>query len=178
MRDRWRTVLTWVSLLTIPHLAWAVPTAANGPRARLEGLILTTNGRAASGHRVQLIDSQAGRVVGEATTSDDGLYAFRDLPAGSYALGIENPEGLAAPVAAPPVKLSNGQLARRDIKLMESSQEQVNQAATANYGLGIWWAGLSTPAKIWTIVGIVTAAWITYEALSDNDEAQGSAFTP
>src|SRR6185295_6497427 len=106
-----------------------------------------------------------GATVARAGTSDEGLYAFHDLPAGSYSLGIENPEGHMAPVAAPPVRLTQGGLARRDVKLLGADPGVRDAAGRDNYAVGMWWAGLSTPAKVWTIVGGLVIVGITVAAI-------------
>ena len=116
--------------------------------------MLGVDGRPAAEMRVHLIDGQ-GRDVAQAATSEDGLYSFKDLPSGEYSLGIENAEGQMAPVAAPPVRLGQGELARRDLKLMQADPAAVNAATAANYGMGTWWASLTPAAKAWTVVAIV-----------------------
>jgi hypothetical protein len=122
-----------------------------------------------------LIDRQGEDVV-QAVSDSEGVYSFRGLEAGRYSLGIELPRGLVAPVAAPPVELRGGRLARRDVKLLESGPEQAAVATGANYGFGLWWAGLSPSARAWTIVGMVAVAGVTVLALTDDDDTPASAF--
>lgn len=143
---------------------------ARGASSRLEGLLVGVDGRAASSMTVQLIDER-GAVVDRARVADDGLYSFAAVAPGSYSLGIETADGYAAPVAAPPVRLDGGVLARRDLKLMRADPTRVSSAAGGNYGLGVWWAGLPTSAKVWVVVGIVTFAGITWAALDDEEDA-------
>jgi hypothetical protein len=164
-------ILTLVAA-TLPAVA-----IAGSLGARIEGRVLGVDGRPAAGHRVHLIDD-GGRSVAQAATSNEGIYAFKDLAAGSYGLGIEGVNGEAAPVAAPAVKLGNGELGRRDIRLMQAEPGRIEAATQANYGVGMWWAGLSPAAKVWTIIGIVAVAGVTAAALSDDDESDASPSEP
>jgi hypothetical protein len=80
-------------------------------------------------------------------------------------------------VAAPPTDLVAGERLRRDVRLVTAAEAGAAQASAANYGLGMWWAGLSTPAKIWTVIGIVAVVGITAAAVdSDDDEDDASPF--
>jgi hypothetical protein len=163
-----------LQLLAAPAVA---AIAAGGRGAVLEGLVVGVDGTAARAHRVHLIDGQ-GRDVAQSTTTSDGAYSFRAVAPGSYALGVENPAGLIAAVAAPPLELGRADLARRDIRLLEGDLGQASAQVQANYGLGQWWAGLSSAAKVWTIIGIVAVVGITIAALDDDDddEEPASAF--
>jgi hypothetical protein len=145
--------------------------------ARLEGLVLGADGRRADGFRIHLIDAQ-GAVASSATSTVKGTYSFKEVTPGSYALGIESPEGWVAAVDAPPVRLGDGELARRDVRLVQSNAGAINQATGANYGLGMWWAGLSPAAKAWTIVGIIAVVGVTFAALDDDDDAEEDAASP
>jgi hypothetical protein len=136
--------------------------------ARLEGLLLDADGRAAEGYTVHLINAD-GKDLAQADASEQGLYSFQDLPAGEYSLGIENREGQFAPVAAPAVKLGESELARRDLKLLRADNETMNMAAGTNYGLGMWWSGLTPAAKTWTFVAITVVAGITWAAFDEDD---------
>jgi hypothetical protein len=128
------------------------------------------DGRAAAGHRIHLI-AAGGEDLGRSAVGEDGCYSFARLDAGQYSLGVEMPDGTLAPVAAPPVRLGHDELARRDLKLVTSDADMTNAALQANYGLGQWWNGLSTPGKAWTIMAIIVAASLTYEALDDETRA-------
>jgi len=151
-------------------LLWvASPVLAGADGARLEGLLLGVDGRPAAAMTVHLIDTP-GRDLAQAATSDDGVYSFKDLPAGEYSLGVESPEGGMAPVAAPPVRLTSGELARRDLKLMQADAVSVNAATGANYGMGAWWASLTPAAKAWTVVAVLAVVGITAAALSTENE--------
>jgi hypothetical protein len=128
------------------------------------------DGRAASEYRVHLIDSD-GDDIRQAVTDPDGLYSFRDLPAGEYTVGVESPGGQVAPLYGPPIRLAEDELARRDLKLLQTDAGEMGRAAGSNYGLGVWWASLSTAAKIWVIVGGVVVVAITVAALDDEPSA-------
>jgi hypothetical protein len=122
-----------VARLVLATLVLAVaPAQAEAGGARLEGYLLGVDGRAASGYKVHLIDGE-GQDVAQSSTSDEGVYRFRDVTAGAYSLGIESPEGRMAPVAAPPVRLSADELARRDIKLVESGDAERETVERENY---------------------------------------------
>jgi hypothetical protein len=164
-----RTVILSLALWVFP-----APVALAGSEARLEGRVLDLDGRPADGFRVHLIDGQ-GEEIALSETDADGVYSFPQVPAGNYGIGVANAEGQVAPVAGPPLRLADGQLARRDLKLVQTDVTTRQQTANANYSLGMWWAGLSTPAKTGLIVAVVVAAWVTIEALSsDNNERAAS----
>jgi len=148
-------------------------TAAPSPVA-LEGRILAVDGRAATGHTVVLVDA-AGTPVARATTDAEGDYAFGSVPAGDYAVGVETPAGELAPMAAPPVRLGD-RPERRDLKLMQASSAGAQLGA--DYGLGMWWAGLSPAGKTWVVVAVVAAVGLTYAALDDDDEPAASPSDP
>jgi hypothetical protein len=159
--------LTMVALLvgSIPSIVGAEPGGA-----RIEGLLIDVEGRAASGYTVHLIDEQ-GSDVAAASASDSGVYSLRNLPEGEYSIGIESPDGRMAPVASSTVRVSGNQLARRDIKLMQASADARQSAVGENYSIGMWWAGLSPQAKVWTVVGAVVVLGITIAAIDDEDDA-------
>ena len=161
---------TIASLTIFALLLWIAPapTLAMEGSARLEGMLLDTDGRAADGYTVHLIGAD-GKAQAKTSASEQGIYSFRDLPAGEYSLGIENRDGQFAPVAAPTVKLGENELARRDLKLLRADNETMNMAAGANYGLGMWWSGLTPAAKTWTVVAITVVAGISWAAF-DEDE--------
>lgn len=172
MNSPFRTLSAVATIFAL--FAWVVsPALARGDGARLEGLLLGVDGRPAADMRVHLIDDQ-GSDLAQADTSEDGIYSFKDLPAGDYSLGIENAEGQMAPVAAPPVHLGQGELARRDLKLMEGNATAQLNATEDNGGLGIWWASLSPAAKVWTGVAILAVGVITWSALDEDDPSPGS----
>ena len=144
----------------------ALAAGANG--ARLEGLVLGLDGRAAADHCIHLIDAE-GEDIARSTVGEDGLYSFTGLDANHYSLGVELPDGTFSPVVAPPVRLGRGELARRDVKLLNSNSDMTDSALQANYGLGSWWSGLSAGGKSWTIIGVLVAAGLIYRALDDDE---------
>lgn len=165
------------ALITTLAVVLAVsPVSAMGVQggATLEGLVVGVDGTPAAGYRVHLID-ESGRPTAEATADEDGLYSFTGVPAGDYALGIENPGGQMAPVAAPPMRLGDNELARRDLKLMSADEQGTQSAMRGNYSLGRWWAGLTPAAKAWTVVALVVVVGVTVALLNDNE---ASVFEP
>lgn len=164
---------TSVARLTLFSLVLCIAPLHAAPAARIEGRLLGIDGLPASGMRLHLIDG-AGRDVARSETDSAGVYTFRDLRPGEYGLGIEDPSGRVAPVAAPAVRVAGGELARRDLKLARADAATREAALGANYGMGIWWAGLSVAAKTWVVVAIVVAAGLTYAALDDDDEPTAS----
>ena len=170
----YRTLKSLAAYTTLFSLVlWVAPPptlAAGGGGARLEGLVVRLDGHAAAGHRIHLVGA-AGEDLAQSAVGEEGLYSFAGLGAGQYSLGVEMPDGTLAPVAAPPVRLDDDELARRDLKLVTSDADTTSAALQANYGLGQWWNGLTTPGKAWTIMAIIVAASLVYEALDDETEA-------
>jgi len=160
-------------ILVVSVLPGAV--SSTGVDARLEGRVLGVDGRPASGYRIHLIGDE-GHDVAQASVDGSGIYSFSDLGPGEYSLGVESPSGAVAPVAAQPIRLGSRELARRDIKLLESDPTTVNGVLAANPSLGMWWGERTTAAKIWTIIGIVAVVGITAVAL--DDEKDTSPVTP
>ncbi len=161
-----------VSTLLVLALELAqAPPRANAGSARLEGFLINVDGRAASGFRVHLIDSR-GEDVAQATTSDRGVYAFRDLSAGTYSLGVENTEGRIAPVAAAGLRLGSDELARRDIKLMQTDNAAADDSDDATPGgFGVYWAGLPPAVRASAVVGFFVVIGLTLGALDDESNA-------
>jgi hypothetical protein len=168
MSQRFETTIASLTILAILLWIAPAPALASAGNGRLEGLLLDTNGEAASGFTVHLIDED-GNSLASADASDQGLYSFKDLPAGQYSLGIENREGQFAPVSSPPVRIGDDELARRDLKLLQADGALMNSAAEANYGLGMWWSGLTPAAKTWTVVAIVVIGGITWAAFDEDN---------
>lgn len=167
------------STLAVALVVWILPSPieASDRPARLEGQVVGLDGQLADGFQVHLIDED-GAEVATAETDDRGVYSFDRVEAGRYGLGVGNPEGQLAPVAGPPIDLQGGQLARRDLKLLQTSEPRRQDLAGVNPSVGTWWAGLSTPAKAWTVVAIVVAAWFTYEALKSDEAAAEQPASP
>jgi hypothetical protein len=168
MRNRVESTIACLTILAL--LIWIAPAPALAVEgsSRLEGLMLDTTGKAASGFKVHLIGAD-GQALARTDASEQGIYSFKDLPAGEYSLGIENGEGQFAPVAAPAIRLGENELARRDLKLLQADGATMNMAAEANYGLGMWWSGLTPAAKTWTVVAITVIAGITWAAFDEDD---------
>lgn len=169
-----RRCLAFVSVLALLCSA-ATPAVATPPDGRLEGRVVGPDGRPATGYGVLLIDD-AGAVRGRAITSDEGLYHFPAVAPGAYGLGLETPEGGAAPVMAPATEISAGQLVRRDVKLIAAEEIGPLPSDRVHHGLGIWWAGLSPAAKVAVVVGGLVLLGIGIEELDDDD--QGQAVSP
>jgi len=172
-----RAIRPFIALtVVIALLLWATPSPieASASPARLEGQVVGLDGRPAEGFQVHLIDAD-GAEVATAETDDGGVYSFEQVEAGQYGLGVGNPQGQLAPVAGPPIDLADGQLARRDLKLVQTDAPRRQELSGVNPSVGSWWAGLSTPAKAWVVVAIVVAAWFTYEALKSEDEQEQPA---
>ena len=171
MRIRVRSIVASATILVLLVCCSPVPAVAQEAGARLEGLLLDIDGRAADGFRVHLIDAN-GREVADSAANAEGLYSFRGLPSGEYSLGVENTEGQMAPLNGPPIRLGDGELARRDLKLLAADDDATKRAVGANYGLGVWWAGLTKAAKTWVIVGTVLVVFIGANALDDDGGGQ------
>jgi hypothetical protein len=150
----------------------ALPVAAGTTASRLGGLggtLVGLDGRPAVGHHVLLLDA-GGRTVARALTSAKGSYGFEEVVPGTYALGVENPAGLRAPVAGAPTTLRAGATERRDVRLYQTDPELVPPPAST----GQWWSGLSGAGKTWVVVGTVAIVAIALASL-DEDDAETSA---
>jgi hypothetical protein len=84
------------------------------------------------------------------------------------------PDGTMAPVAAPPLQLGSQELVRRDVELLTSNTETTRATLQADSGLGKWWRDLPALGKTWTIVGIVGAGMLIYQAVDDESPASPS----
>ncbi len=146
------------------------PVAIAGVPGRIEGFVLGLDGRPAADYRVHLIE-RTGAEAALAITDSRGQYSVREVPAGEYALALESQDGQVAPVLTP-VRLAAGELRRYDLRLLQAEPEEVEEAAESTGGLGAWWAGLSTAAKVWIIVGSVAVVGVTYAAVTDDDNEQ------
>ncbi len=170
MRHSWKTTVSSLTLLAL--VAAIVPVAQAAGGAKLAGTLIQPDGRPAAGYHVHLIDS-GGEAIAKSKTGERGSYSFKGLATDEYSLGIENPNGQMAPVMAAPLHLRSGDHADLNVKMLEGGPGA--QGPSGNYALGIWWAGLSTPAKVWTIVGTLAVVGITASAL-DDEEDDGSPF--
>ncbi len=157
---------------------WLVPTGVRADGAAvLEGLVLDVDGRPAVGYRVHLIGDE-GRAVADALTSEDGLYAFAEVPSGRYSMGIETPEGDRAPVLAPPMRVARNQLARRDLKLVQADEATLNRATTTNSSLGLWFRELGPGGRIGLGIALAAIVYTIVEALDDDSSASPMVMTP
>jgi len=172
-----KRVRVLVNLSVAALLLTLAPPHASAAGARLEGYLLGVDGRAATGHRVHLIDRE-GHDVAQAPATDEGIYRFRDLTPGAYSVGIETPQGKFAPVVAAPVRLRADELARRDIKLMRApgTPQPVAGSGMQNQSAGVWWAGLSPGLKALTIIGGFVVVGLTIAALDSDSENPATLF--
>jgi carboxypeptidase family protein len=150
-----------------------ITSASAGAPGRIEGLVVGLDGRAAASYRVHLIEP-SGAEAASAVTDTKGLYSVPSIAAGEYGLALESADGRVAPVSRP-VRIAAGQLARYDVRLLQAEPEEAEEAAEAGGGLGAWWAGLSTAAKVWIIVGSVAVVGVTYVAVTDDDNNEQEA---
>ncbi len=171
-----RTLRRSLALLSaVAVLLMALPVGAAPATARIEGLVIGLDGRPAVEYRVHLIDSAGSETAG-AVTDRRGTYALHDLLAGEYALALESPEGQVAPVTTP-VRLGRGELRRHDLRLLQAEPAEADAAAASSGGLGSWWAGLSTAAKVWVIVGSAAVVGVTYAAITDDNSEEPASPT-
>jgi len=174
MRTTFRSAACHFTILALVLAVSPAPMRAALPGgAGLDGIVVGLDGRPAAGYEVHLIDP-AGNPAATSTTGADGQYGFSDVPAGEYGLAVENAAGGVAPVLGPPVRLGRGELARRDLKLLQGDPA-TQPAFSANYSAGQWWASLSPAAKAWTVVAIVVVVGVTAQLLTDDD---ASPFDP
>ena len=147
-----------------------IPALADERPARLEGLVVDAQGRAAAGATVYLFDD-AGATRAEAVASPEGLYSLSNLAAGHYGMSVRTTEGILAPVAAAPVRVAQGELVRRDLKLVEADAATVDRALAANYSFGSWFGGLTGAEKAGVIVGFIAVGALVYTAFEDDEPA-------
>jgi hypothetical protein len=169
---------TWTRIvagpLAVALFVAAGPSAVASPSgARLSGVLIETDGRAAQGYTVHLIDA-AGAAAASSRTGRGGRFEFEGLAAGEYGMGIENPAGQMAPVLAPPVLLSAGRDSRRDVRLVATDPQARETGASGAPAVGIWWAGLTPAAKAWMIAGAVVVLGVTVSALQSESSASPS----
>jgi hypothetical protein len=165
-----------VALLCAAAIACAALPAGAAPpaRGRIEGLVIGLDGRTARGYRVHLIDRE-GSESALAVTDGHGIYSLSDVAPGAYAMAVESPEGRVAPIATP-VRLGRGELRRHDLRLVEAPPADADAAASSG-GLGSWWAGLSTAAKVWVIAGSAAVIGVTWAAIADDDDEEPASPT-
>lgn len=169
-----RTVTACTVVLAL--LFSGLPALGAPSPARIEGLVLEPGGAPAAGYQVMLVEP-AGRAVATATTDERGLYSFREVAGGTYAMGLRDPAGALAPVLAEPVEVAQGSLVRRDIAL-RTVQPAVAERAAANYGLGEWWVSRTRGEKTITIVGLVSGLVLLYFLLEDDNKTTEDGASP
>ena len=169
-----RRLTTFIVLLAFSLVS--LPTSAAPAPARIEGLVVDPGGTPAAGYEVVLVEP-SGQAVAAATTDPRGLYSFRDVADGSYAMGLRDPRGEIAPVIAEPVNVAPGALVRRDIALRAVDPAIADQAAI-NYGLGEWWVSRTKTEKTIVVAGFVGGLVLIYFLLEDDDETKASPSSP
>ena len=71
----------------------------------------------------------------------------------------------------------NEEIVRNNYSANNKLSPSIGRATPAHYGLGQWWSEITTPAKIWTVIGILGVIGITAAAL-DDDEDDASPVLP
>lgn len=132
----------------------------------LHGRLVGTDGRSAAGYRVRLLDP--GGRASECRTSADGRYRFEGLTAGPHGIAIVDPTGAESPMQVAELRLPDGTMTRADFKLLESRRPE--DAGPRGTVAGSWWGGLTTPAKVWTALVIVSAGVLVAAGLDDDEE--------
>jgi len=166
-----RTISRTVACSTIlTMLLWTTLAVAAGGTGRLDGLVLGTDGKPAVGSTVHLIDGDGKSRRAEVDV--EGRYSLADVPAGSYSIGIETAAGQVGPVVAPPVRIDEGHLVRRDVKLANATPQLVDQAVQGNYSFGSWFSGLGTGAQAGVVLGFLVAAYGAVELIDDDDNKE------
>jgi len=173
MNRNWTRVPAGCAALALIAAAAVPPVAASPAGARLSGVLIETDGRAARGYTVHLIDA-TGVPAARSTTTRGGRFEFAGLAAGEYGMGIESPTGQMAPVLAPPVRLAAGAAERRDVRLVAAEAQARDAGASGAPAVGIWWAGLTPAAKAGMIAGAVVVLGITVSALQGESNASPS----
>jgi hypothetical protein len=169
MRKALKSAVVYMTILALCVVISPAGAFAAEANSTIGGTIVGVDGRSALGYTVHLID-ETGTVIQQVTTDESGAYTFVDVPVGSYGVGIETPDGMMAPVAAPPIRVGAGDAVLRDIKLVEADAQTANQVATSNPAVGGWWGGLSGIAKAGVIVGLGAVTYGVVEAFDDDDD--------
>lgn len=167
MRRTIRLVAARVTIVSLLLYLVPISTLAAGSGARVEGLVIDFDGRPAEASTVYLIDRD-GQPRAQVGTDQDGMYSFVDVAAGEYGMGVQTADGVAAPVSGPPLRLDDGQLVRRDVKLVEADAQMVQQTSGMNYAGG-WWSNMSGGEKVGAAIGIIVFIALVIEAFSSED---------
>ena len=177
MNETVRSVAARLTVLSLLVSLVPVAALASEPLARVEGLVVGADGHPPPGSTVYLFDAQ-GRTRASSTVAEDGRYSLRDLAPGEYGMGVRTADGSVAPVSSPPLRLSRGELARRDLKLVQGDRATLDRALTANYGFGSWFNSLGGGEKAGLIIGFVAFAGLLYTAFDDNDDTTEQPASP
>ncbi len=158
-------------------VALAGPVSLAAAAGTVEGYLVHDDGRRADGWSAVLVD-ESGAVRHTALVGDDGTYSLTGIERGTYSLALKSPDGAYAPVASEPIELGSRSLLRRDLAVRPATEQAV-QSATVDYGLAIWWVGLTKRAKVLTTLGVVigggTLLWLLLE---DDNPRIGSPISP
>ena len=111
MRSTFRSIAAQITILALVLMTSPVSAMDSTGGATLEGLLVDVDGTPAAGYRVHLIDDE-GTPMAQATAGEDGLYSFSGVPAGEYAMGIENTGGQMAPTTLIDQKTETSPLGR------------------------------------------------------------------
>lgn len=142
----------------------------------MTGRLLGVDGRPAAGFQVVLVSAD-GQPADKTGTDYQGAYSFDQVSPGEYGIGIISPEGDVSPVLAAPTPVTAGEVVVRDIRLLTAGDSPV-LLAPASGGLGVWWAGLSPGAKVWTVMGTLVGIGLVYGATQDDDNRSETPVTP
>lgn len=143
--------------------AGSIPAAA--APAGIKGHLFGTDGRPAERFQVVLISS-AGDEIASSSLDPEGAYRFQQVQPGEYGLGVRGPEGQAAAVLMAPVQVDD-ETVTRNIRLRSTTSPVT--VAPAGGGVGVWWAGLSPAAKVWTVTGGLVVAGLVFSAADEDD---------
>lgn len=164
-----RPAFTLALILATGSLLSAPPTwSADG--AMFSGRVFQSDGVSArTGVVVALYDERSGDVFRSEPTSDDGVFAFDSVPAGTYALLTESSEG--AFLAGEPVELHEG--SNRAVSLSLSATPPDGTFAPGKT------SGKKGPSKLasWLIAGsIIVVALLVLDEWTSDDETTPSPF--
>jgi len=152
----------------------AVPALSTAPGG-LTGHLVGVDGRPAAGFRIVLVSAD-GQPADTTGTDRQGAYSFDRVSPGEYGIGIISPDGDASPLLAAPTPVTAGEVVVRDIRLMTAGDSPVRLAPAS--GVGVWWAGLSPGAKVWTVTGTLVGLGLIYGAVDDDDPFSEPSVTP
>ena len=162
-----------VAVVAVAVLALSASGAVPGG---MTGHLVGVDGRPAAGFQIVLVSAE-GKSVDQTGTDSGGAYSFDQVSPGEYGIGIISPDGDVSPVLAAPTPVPSGEVVVRDIRLMTAGDSPV-RLAPASGGLGVWWAGLSPGAKVWTVMGTLVGIGLIYGATKDDDGFSEPPVTP